>query len=357
MNKRNKICPFCISLISNRSHLKKCKPEIDLKDSYILMIEKNYNINIKDLTIDYSENFYSLPDIKQKYNLPYKTTMELLKLSNVNIRSLSEASLLDKRNDKIRKTSLEKYGVDNISKLDSIKDKKKETFLKNYGEDNVFKTKEFKEYLDILMMEKYGKLRVTNPHKISESRKNFSLEKWNDINQKIEKTSLIRYGVTNVSKMESRKKEFSEFMKSWWKSLSDIEKEKLINRNFNLVSNLEIKVRDILDSNTILYTPQRFINGLSYDFLINKTNIIIEVQGDYWHANPIKYKMGDLIKYPGIGILEISKVWEKDRIKRENAEFYGYKILYLWESEINKAEKNGNLEFFILEKIYGISKD
>jgi len=118
-----------------------------------------------------------------------------------------------------------------------------------------------------------------------------------------------------------------------------------------------MKVRNILDSNSIMYTPQRFINGKSYDILLNFTNIVVEINGDYWHANHEKYLPDDEISYHNIGKIKASSVWERDRKKKENAEKYGYKVIYIWESEINRAKKNGNLDFFILNKIYENTKD
>ena len=70
-----------------------------------------------------------------------------------------------------------------------------------------------------------------------------------------------------------------------------------------------------------------------YDFLI-ETNILVEVQGTYWHADPKKY-------------LDTSKLndrqhWkiERDIDKKIYAEENGYKIYYIWENEILKNDFN-----------------
>jgi very-short-patch-repair endonuclease len=65
-----------------------------------------------------------------------------------------------------------------------------------------------------------------------------------------------------------------------------------------------------------------------YDFLVGN-NIILEVQGDYWHANPHIY--GEGLKH--LSERQLFKV-ERDREKKEYALSHNYKILYIWESEI-----------------------
>lgn len=64
-----------------------------------------------------------------------------------------------------------------------------------------------------------------------------------------------------------------------------------------------------------------------YDFRIINTNIIIEVQGDYWHCNPKIYKNGPVSERQKFKI-------QRDLEKRKYAEERGYIILYVWEDEL-----------------------
>jgi len=76
-----------------------------------------------------------------------------------------------------------------------------------------------------------------------------------------------------------------------------------------------------------------------YDFLIGKT-ILLEVHGDYWHANPLYY--GD-DKKP-LNERQLYKV-EQDKLKKIFAEKYGYDIYYIWETEVNEGY------FSVIDKI------
>jgi G:T-mismatch repair DNA endonuclease (very short patch repair protein) len=64
-----------------------------------------------------------------------------------------------------------------------------------------------------------------------------------------------------------------------------------------------------------------------YDFRIINTNIIIEVQGDYWHCNPKIYPNGPVSERQKFKI-------QRDIEKRKYAEECGYAVVYVWEDEL-----------------------
>ena len=63
------------------------------------------------------------------------------------------------------------------------------------------------------------------------------------------------------------------------------------------------------------------------DILINK-KFIIEIFGDYWHANPAFYKEDEKIK-PGI----VKDIWKKDNEKINHYKNLGYEVLIIWEND------------------------
>lgn len=68
--------------------------------------------------------------------------------------------------------------------------------------------------------------------------------------------------------------------------------------------------------------------GFSYD--IKYKNKIIEVNGDYWHANPKIYESNffntRLQKYA-------FEIWEIDKLKNQVAKLDKKKIFYIWEKD------------------------
>lgn len=81
-------------------------------------------------------------------------------------------------------------------------------------------------------------------------------------------------------------------------------------------------------------------NDISYYvYDIVYQNKIIEYNGDFWHANPKKYKRCDVLRLPN-NTTTAEKIWKKDQEKINFAQSQGYKVLIVWESEFkeNKEE-------------------
>lgn len=167
------------------------------------------------------------------------------------------------------------------------------------------------------------------------------------------------YGKTHIE--ESRKK-MSDKHKQNWINKSDVQKEEWkqklkigqknakekdpvyynnLKRAAGKISNalqtryhktkIEEIFEQILINNNIEYEYSFILNSLyQYDFIIKNTNILIEVDGDYWHGNPNIYKE--------LNHIQIDKQ-EKDKIKEEYAKQYGYKVIRIWEQELKNINK------------------
>ena len=101
------------------------------------------------------------------------------------------------------------------------------------------------------------------------------------------------------------------------------------------ISKLHLNFKKTLENNGILgFKTESYIKPLnvSVDELNENTKTIIEIFGNYWHANPIMYESDDLFNFNTI--LTASEIWEKDRIRISNLEKLGYKVIVIWESEI-----------------------
>ncbi|MFS0822779.1 DUF559 domain-containing protein [Bacillus sp. 1P02SD] len=97
------------------------------------------------------------------------------------------------------------------------------------------------------------------------------------------------------------------------------------NQTFQKTS-IEKKLEQLLKDLKINYKYSFVLEKRQYDFLLPNLNLIIECDGDYWHANP-KY-------YP------IPLDWQKERIiidqeKDQIAMKNGYCIIRFWEDDIN----------------------
>ena len=112
--------------------------------------------------------------------------------------------------EKRRKTVIERYGVDNVSKIIDVKDKIKKTSIEKYGCENPFQNKEVKERFRKTVLDKYG---VSNPNQaqeVKEKKKKTYIDRFgvdnplkcSKIKEKIKQTNFKKYGVANVFQSE-----------------------------------------------------------------------------------------------------------------------------------------------------------
>jgi G:T-mismatch repair DNA endonuclease (very short patch repair protein) len=333
----------------------------------LFVLKNRFNLSNELITelIGKYKNDGSVFSLVNEYGIPHKSLSLLLKLNNVKLKSLSEVSKQKSVREKYISTCLNKYGVSNVSKYNEVKEKKKETFIENYGVDNIFKNLEFKESLNDLMINKYGIKRLTNPLKISDAwlnktevEKKLIVEKvkltksnWSD-NRKSEIINKMLETKSNWSDDERfiNNSNISNALKKIWSNLSDDEfNKRMIRLHKNFISKLEIRVRDALNRMNISFTPQFPLNNLIYDIKIDNTNILIEVNGDFWHGNPRKYKSTDILPFPKKEVI-VESLWKKDEKKLNIALKNGYKLLPLWEMDI-KPLNDIELELFLLGEI------
>ena len=218
------------------------------------------------------------------------------------MRNVSESSNRISK-EKTRKTLQERYGkeITNISQVQEIKEKKKSTFIEHFGVDNIWKTAGYNRKCAELYPESHKK----HLEKLYKGRDEF----WSNATEN---------DIARITAKASKTKSINGFYSS----------------------SLETLFCGILDSLGISYTRQFHIKGYRhpYDFRLCGSNIIIEINGNYWHANPKYYKSTDIIKYPGKSI-KAEDVWERDNIWLKKAEEQGYKVLIFWEDDFRDYEK------------------
>ena len=95
------------------------------------------------------------------------------------------------------------------------------------------------------------------------------------------------------------------------------------------MNKLEKFVSSILDENNIEYHFQYFLKTKdgtckSYDFKIKDTNILLEIDGDYWHGGPGVNKH----------FYKLEEVKENDILKNQIATENGFSLIRIWESNI-----------------------
>lgn len=265
----------------------------------------------------YNEN--SIPDFYKKYDK--LDPRFLCEFYGIKPRNISESKLCSFVKNKYEQTCIKKYGKPNaLCKGTKPFKKRNKTVKKMWGVDNVFQAQEIIDKInsDELCIKRHG---CTRKEFISSKSK----EMWKNY--------------TSEEKEE-------HLNKSLWSCNSTINLNK---RTFN-TSNLELKVQSYFEQLKIVTIKQYKINVNSnknkfYDLFIKEKNLLIEINGDYWHANPKKFNENDLIKYPG-KIIKAKEKWIEDEEKKKIAIQNGYRIIYFWEDELKEIKSVD--EFLIL---------
>ena len=105
----------------------------------------------------------------------------------------------------------------------------------------------------------------------------------------------------------------------------------------NKLSKAERNIAKVLRMNGVQFKTQFHIPGVPYlyDFFFPDLMLIIEYQGNYWHANPEQYPPGTLLPIQTKGLVRVEDIWDRDLKKRMAAIRAGYKLTYVWESDYN----------------------
>jgi very-short-patch-repair endonuclease len=101
---------------------------------------------------------------------------------------------------------------------------------------------------------------------------------------------------------------------------------RFLSKKKNNPSRLEMTFEKLLLENGIKYQTQFNLSHRLYDFKLENSNILIEVDGDFYHANPKKY--------PTPICKTQEDVIKNDHKKNEIAQHSGYTLLRFWESDI-----------------------
>lgn len=189
---------------------------------------------------------------------------------------------------KIKKTTKEKYDVDNISKLDTVKEQKKKTMLKNYGNlnQNIINGKR-------TIKERYGVSNISQIDFVKEKKSEKKREKF--LKYKIPELEEMGYSFINPENFtKTRDEEVGENIEYLFRcnKCGSIFKHNIhatnprCNECFPLNSSIQEKeivsfIKEVYDGR-IEENNRSVINPYEIDILLD--NLAIEYNGIYWHS-------------------------------------------------------------------------
>lgn len=252
--------------------------------------EVNYYLskeNLEKYLPSYSANYIATKLFLPNFTSTAGTVIDRAKMFGIKTHSVSESCFLEHVKKSKKETLIDLYGVENASQAQEIKDKKEAAAIEKYGCINVFQAKEIKEKSKATNLEKYGTEYVSRLTKFKTHGKRSKLHQ--AIEKILEKNN-IQY--------ESEK------------------------------SNLFLKYNEYYKRD---YSP-------IVDIILEDLKLVIEINGNVWHANPEKYKPDDLICLFK-GKVPAKEIWYRDKLRIEQIESFGYTVLIIWESEYNSNKQ------------------
>lgn len=81
---------------------------------------------------------------------------------------------------------------------------------------------------------------------------------------------------------------------------------------------------------------RKVINGAAPDYINEDKKIIIEVNGDYWHCNPLKYNSD---WFHPVKKKTAQQIWEIDSKRTLTLNEAGYKVIIIWERDVLKNKQ------------------
>ena len=231
-------------------------------------------------------------------------------------KRVDEQAALKKR----RETCLEKYGAENIAQSDHSKAKYKETCMEKYGVENASSVEEFKKKRKQTNKERYGHEYYLGSQDCQDRVKEkygvdnvFQLE---EVKEKSGQTSLEKYGETHFMKVkenvdsviqktiETKKKNgqihvYDGLSKVEWAKVTGLSRSyfsTLVNKygwdyavNYEKsMTNIEQLIFNHLTELGIQFEYNKKLGKFYPDFLIPDHNLIIEVDGLFWHSDQVQ---------------------------------------------------------------------
>lgn len=240
---------------------------------------------------------------KEKYGVEhyaqtdeFKTKYKEVMLEKYGVEHSMQSEVI---REKIKKTNLIKYGTEYVSQSPEVKEKVKKTNLEKYGAESFFNSQQYKEKMDEYHKER-GIINV------------FQLE---EVKQKMKETHLKKRGVTHHMKIkevaqkavekgvqtkikQGKVKIFRQKTISEWANFAGYSRSRFhtLIKQYGFeqaikmtphISYLESIFKNWFDLEGIEYKTHFKVDKYYSDFYLPKNNLIIELDGLYWHSEAI----------------------------------------------------------------------
>ena len=100
-----------------------------------------------------------------------------------------------------------------------------------------------------------------------------------------------------------------------------------------LLTALHQRVRDVLGLEALGFRAEQPVGPYFVDELHRQCRVVVEVNGDYIHANPRLHAPTDIIRISQEEFYEARTKWARDAHRQAHIERLGYRVLVVWQSD------------------------
>lgn len=233
-----------------------------------------------------------------------------------------------------------------------------ESFIKKYGEElgtkkwneycrkqsytNTFEYKNKKYGMTKEEFDLYNKSRaVTLENLIQRYGEDEGLKHWENYKFKQAYTNTLEYFINEYGEKDGHKKYSNMIQNKNFGQVSPIS-QKLFKQiaMFDIFKNDEIFYNDLNREYCFISKEQKFLYYI--DFYNKTKNIVIEFNGDLFHANPTIYNNGDAIYMNPFSHQKclVKDIWNKDNIRYKNLkQYFNIDTIVVWEHNYKTNEK------------------
>ena len=315
-------CPFCGEMIKvgNGHHIKKC----------VERFVENMSEERKQEILKMYDDGASMLDMSKFLGCSYSSTERIMNELGRKRRTIKEATNMTQRKEKYKQTMLNNWGTPhNFDKNNPSRIAWEKRLFEEEGITNVFQREDVKQKIKETFHERYTDEEIYYNHA-----KGSNLQYW--IEKLGEEEGIKKYNEICNNKSKSGRLEY------WIDKYGEEEGTELFQKRFKhrYYDGLNNKCAELLDKNNIEYEREFKIfknNGyFAYDFKIG--NLLIELNGMYWHCSPKLYNAEDIVKFPNNLLIKAKDKWEYDARKRQFAIEHGYMIETIWEDELSEEK-------------------
>lgn len=199
------------------------------------------------------------------------------------------------------------------------------------GQDGLTGYERTKKRREETLLEKHGRKDFANWDKSAETWNQKSYEEIKEHGDKIRSSWEAKPDDVKRDEIDRREAaKLSKYGLPGWKIAFNASRGRRSKLSDNFCDAVQSKVNEQL----VYGTKELNLQNHFYDLTSTSTKKIIEFNGDYWHANPLKYAHNENISLKGNRTAK--EIWESDARKIALAESHGYKVKVIWESDYKK---------------------